>query len=256
MCWNRKQAKRDIKILLTTTLLQHIFFKIPTWIFITSKDIQHFHYICKLNLIHLLKSWKILKQSKKHLAKLVSLRHGILSAPVSTWVQERGCKHAASYNMHRLYWPSFCCAATLLQLCFTLSRESCRDTGSGRKSICFWALHKITRFKLANHLESTWGKVSLGMKSLNPGSLDLGQARREMRLSRELASPALCSYKKGSGECNALFGLFLVCNYTNSTSDIQKDKDRAGLEFKVTTSTLRVVCDGRENLIYAQKTTA
>lgn len=81
--------------------------------------------------------------------------------------------------MHRLYWPSFCCTATLLRLCFTVSRESCRDPGSGRKSICFWALHKITRFKLANHLESTWGQVSLGIKSLNPGSLDLDQARQE-----------------------------------------------------------------------------
>lgn len=62
--------------------------------FITSKDIQHFHYICKLNLIHLLKSWKNFKQSKKHLAKLVSLHNGILSTPVQISSRGGACKHS------------------------------------------------------------------------------------------------------------------------------------------------------------------
>ena len=130
MCWNRKQAERDIKILLTTALLQRILFKIPTWIFITSKDIQHFYYICKLNLIHLLKSWKIFKQSKKHLAKLISLHNGIRAAPVSGLglvLGEGGCKHSLSYNMHRLYCPSFFPTATSPQLCFARIRKRCRD---------------------------------------------------------------------------------------------------------------------------------
>lgn len=55
-CAELENKQRDMEILLTTALLQHIFFKILTWIFITPKDIQHFRYICKLNLIHLLKS--------------------------------------------------------------------------------------------------------------------------------------------------------------------------------------------------------
>lgn len=86
--------------------------------FFTSKDIQHFHYICKLNLIHLLKSWKIFKQSKKHLAKLeVYIRNTPLQHRFP-W-RRRGCKHLLSYNMHSRSWPSFFWIVTLPLLCFT-----------------------------------------------------------------------------------------------------------------------------------------
>lgn len=77
--------------------------------FITSKDIQHFHYICKLNLIHLLKSGKIFKQSKKHLAKLVSLHNGYYPLQYQCWLQE-----AATVNTHYLTTCIDCGLACLL----------------------------------------------------------------------------------------------------------------------------------------------
>lgn len=60
----------------------------------------------------------------------------------------------------------------------------------------------------------------LDIKNLNPGSLGVQQDGRETCLS--------FAYMKAGIQlvsvCNALFGLFLVCNFTNSTSHSQKTK--------------------------------
>lgn len=78
------------------------------------------------------------------------------------------------------------------------------------------------------------GQDLLDIKNLNPGSLGVQQDGRETCLS--------FAYMKAGIQlvsvCNALFGLFLVCNFTNSTSHSQKTK-QGRAEFKVTRSSLR-----------------
>lgn len=122
--------------------------------------------------------------------------------------------------------PSLDCNVTAIVLHY--EKEKLQRSGEWQKEDLFWALHKITRFKLANHLKSTWDKVLLDITSLNPGSLSLDQARQETRGSWvSWLHPTFAHISRDPVSVMHYLAYFWYAIIPIVQSDNQKDKNRA-----------------------------